>query len=409
MKTILYLIVFTLLIALLYFFSTDKPVIVMDSKPINKVSLQTVTPHPTLSKEPKKAKTAKETGNEVEEEDQIDSEKDSQKETDDELDYITAYRDWQYFQNCYTDVEDFHNDKDPLQTLAERFAKNPRESQTEPTPQQNMYYQSHVDICKTLIDDEQNNYYQVMEKLEKTFRKIIPETKAEKQLAHSLRMVEQLKRYKLDYSKAHYNKSNLAPEELKNLNSQMEQLTQLVMEIYDGNDTLTPEHTELIKQYSDEVDAIRLIITSSKQTDTKLIAQIAAQIDGFLNSMDDYLHRIQSPDAFLVIAEHLYKSEYFQKDSTVLARLKAKTGINDTYYIEILNQITMPLIACSMDYPCDAQSDYILSYCLGLKDSMFNQACGQSLENFYFNFYIGANQLNDVNNYFSYMVNRYAN
>ncbi len=62
----------------------------------------------------------------------------------------------------------------------------------------------------------------------------------------------------------------------------------------------------------------------------------------------------------------------------------------NSYYIFILNRIVTPLVACSMDYPCDAQSDYMISYCLGLRDSMFIQACDNNLEDFYFNFYIGA-------------------
>ncbi len=89
--------------------------------------------------------------------------------------------------------------------------------------------------------------------------------------------------------------------------------------------------------------------------------------------------------------------------------MKAQTGITDSYYIQILNRIVLPLVACSMNYPCDPESDYMMSYCLGLRDSMFNQACGKNLTDFYFNFYIGMNQMSDVDNYFNYLVNRYAN
>jgi len=74
-----------------------------------------------------------------------------EKKPESESDYISAYRDWQYFENCYTDVEDFNNKTDPLQTLADRFENNNRESQSEPTALQNSYYQYHVDVCKTLI------------------------------------------------------------------------------------------------------------------------------------------------------------------------------------------------------------------------------------------------------------------
>lgn len=338
---------------------------------------------------------------------EADTEENKEKE-ESEVSYITAYRDWQYFQNCYTDIEDFHNDKDPLDTLAERFANNPRESQIEPTPQQNMYYQHHVDICKGMIDDETDNYYQVMQKLQQRFEKIAAITDEEKQLEHALQMAQHLGVFNRELLQASLSKSGLSANDISTIDRQVKQLTTAIMEIYDGSEVLSEEDTQFIQEYSDEIDRLHKKIANSKTIDEESIIAIEAQIDGYLNSIDDYLHRVQSADAFLVLASKLYKSEYFQKDSSIIKTLKNSTGIYDSYYINTLNQLVFPLVACSMNYPCDAESDYILSYCLGLKDSMFNQACGLGLEDFYFSFYIGANQLNDVNNYFSFLVNRYA-
>ncbi|MBL4772464.1 MAG: hypothetical protein JKX98_02310 [Alcanivoracaceae bacterium] len=376
-------------------------------KPVNQVSFQSSDNNdldPILSlpgAEKKPVKTHESYVN-------TDLKQNKKNEEDPELDYITAYRDWQYFANCYTDVEDFHNEKDPLETLTERFANNSRESQTEPTPQQNLYYQQHVDICKALIDDEDDNYEQIIRKLQQRFIDITPKTDEEKQLAHSLQMVKQLQSFKSEFARSQFSRSSLTTTELNSINNQMQNLTTAMMQVYDGNEVLTPEQTQLINQYSEEIENLRLSIVNSKVIDNELISRAETQLDGYLNSMDDYLHRLQSPDAFLIIATEIYNAEYFQKESTVLKRLKAQTALFDSYYINILNNIALPLVACSMNYPCDAQSDLILSYCLGLKDSMFNQACGVSLEDFYFNFYIGTNQLNDVNNYFNYLVNRYA-
>jgi len=331
-----------------------------------------------------------------------------------EIDYITAYRDWQYFANCYTDIEDFQKDRDPLQTLAERFDNNPRENQTEPTVQQNMYYQQHVDICKTLIQEvgderEEDNYYQIMSKLEKRFNKITPKTEQGKQLKHALEMVDQLENFKQGYLNSTYPVSYLSDLEKNVINQRIQELTDLVIQVYENSDELSEQQTELINQYSDEIEGLRKELTNSQTINRDEMNKRLQQVDGYLNSIDDYLHRVDSPDAFLILAKELYESDYFQRESTVLKNLKAQTGINDSYYIRILNRLVLPLVACSMNYPCDPQSDYMMSYCLGLRDSMFNQACGKNLTDFYFNFYIGMNQMSDVDNYFNYLVNRYAN
>ena len=409
MKSITYLMVLSILLFMVfYYFAYDDFDSTKKINPINQVSFQTTEPQ-AIHKDKAAIPSVKKPSifNKQDKDVAIKAESNDNKES--ELDYISAYRDWQYFSNCYTDVEDFHNQKDPLQTLAERFENNSRESQTEPTAQQNMYYQQHVDICKAMIDDEDDNYNQIVQKLRQKFNKIIPKTDEEKQLAHALQMVVQLKNFEREYSRMQFSKSALTSDELSAINLQMQRLTNDMLNLYDGNEVLSSEQTQLIKQYSEQIENLRLRIENSKVADNELMTEVAAKVDGYINSMDDYLHRVQSPDAFLVIGEAIYKSRSYQQESTVLKNLKERTGVYDSLYIEILNAIVMPLIACSMNYPCDAESDLILSYCLGLKDGMFNQACGLSLEDFYFNFYIGDNQLNDVNNYFSYMVNRYAN
>lgn len=328
-----------------------------------------------------------------------------------ELDYITAYRDWQYFENCYTDIEDFKNNKDPLDTLKQRFVRNPRESQTESTPQQLSYYQYHVDICRTLMNDvggENDSYSQIRNNLKLRFQNLDQTTAEEKQLAHAIEMAEQLLTFKNNYSQAHKDISNLSAEEVADIETRIDALTERALAISNGSNTLTPEQTQELQKYDTQIEALISIIANNNIPDYNKIAETQVIIDGYLNSIDDYLHQVKSPDAFILLAQLVYKHEFFNKDSTVLNKFKTQTGIKEGFYIEVLTKIVVPLVACSMNYPCDAESDLILSYCLGLKDSMFNQACGKSLEDFYFNFYIGPNQLEDVNHYFNYLVNKYA-
>ncbi len=381
---------------------------VVKNHPVNQVSLQySETKNKVDNKQKKKAKSEVVKSNSVDELN-IDSVQNSKEQKEIETDYISAYRDWQYFQNCYTDIEDFLKQKDPLDTLKERFANNLRESQSEPTPQQNTYYQHHVDICKGMIDNDEDDYYTNMERLEAEFRQIIPKTEEEKQLEKALLMQKQLRQLMLDFTYTSRKKSNLSAERLQEINSQINQVTQQLLTLYDGKDELSEQENQLLLQYSQELDELNGMIAKSQVVDNEQSDLINEQITQQLIAMDDFLKTVISPDAFLIIASELFRSEYYQKDSPVLAKIKQETKIWDSYYIDILNKITMPLIACSMDYPCDADSDYMLSYCLGLRDSMFNQACGMNLEDFYFNFYIGANQLNDVNTYFQYMVNTYG-
>ena len=128
--------------------------------------------------------------------------KNSSNTDESELDYVTAYREWRYFANCYTDVEDFHNEKDPLLTLSGRFDTNVRESQEEPAQVQNTYYALHVQECKRLIEDESDDYYTIISKLRNRFESIKADTDEEKDLQHALEMLEQLEKFKFEYSRS---------------------------------------------------------------------------------------------------------------------------------------------------------------------------------------------------------------
>jgi len=256
---------------------------------------------------------------------------------------------------------------------------------------------------------ETDDYYQIMSKLQSRFQNIKPKTEEAKQLEHALKMIEQLSQFKQEYLNSTYPVAVESDEQTNLINQRIQQLSVQVIEIYEDGDELTEQQTQLINDLSEEIENLRKDLYSNRSIDHDLMAKRQAELDGYLNSIDDYLHKVNSPDAFLVLSNALYNPEYFQKESTVIEKMKAQTGIKDSYYIRILNRLVMPLVACSLNYPCDPESDYMMSYCLGLRDSMFNQACGKNLIDFYFNFDIGINQMNDVDNYFNYLVNRYAN
>jgi hypothetical protein len=409
MKSIRYLIVFVLLGLLAWYFfygikSTSVHSHVKQPQVINEQNVLYENTKPLTQQNDKKGPQIKI----IPEEDitVIEQKKDETLKSD----YVSAFRDWQYFENCYTDVEDFNNKKDPLQTQAERFENTIRESQSEATVQQNSYYQYHVDICKSLIAeaDDASNYFLIRSNLKSRYEKITPKTAEEKQLSHALGLIEQLNNFKSEYARAQRSQSSLSADEINTIQSKINALSDELLRIYEEGEELSEQQVSEIERISIQINLLKSKMQSNTAPDESALAEITAKIDGHLNSIDDYLHRVQSPDAFLILAKEIYKIEYFSKESTVMQNLKAQTGIYDSYYLNILNEIVLPLVACSMDYPCDAQSDLILSYCLGLRDSMFNQACGRNLEDFYFNYYIGGNQLNDVNVYFNYLVNRYA-
>lgn len=409
MKSIRYLIVFILLGLLAWYLFYGMTNTSAQSHVSQKQITEEQSDVAKAKKPPVKKKETKHLQSKITPEEDI-SDIEQKKDNTHELDYVSAFRDWQYFENCYTDVEDFNEKKDPLQTQVERFDGNNRESQNEPTSQQNSYYQYHVEICKTLIAeaDDATDYFQARYKLKSRYEKITPKTAEEKQLAHALELVQQLNNFKSEHSRARRSQSPFSSEELNIIQNKIEALSDELLSIYEEGEELTEQQVSEIERISTRISKLKSKIQTSTAPDENVLSQLAAKIDGHLNSIDDYLHRVQSPDAFLILAKTLYKIEYFAKESSVIKNLKTQTGIYDSYYLNILNEVVLPLVACSMDYPCDAQSDLILSYCLGLRDSMFNQACGRNLEDFYFNYYIGGNQLNDVNIYFNFMVNKYA-
>lgn len=325
-----------------------------------------------------------------------------------ELDYISAYREWQYFKNCYTDVEDFKNKKDPLQTLEERFRINNRESQTEPTLQQRSYYQRHVEICKSLIDDESDDYYQIMIKLKQRFEEIQPKTEQEKQLQSAIQMIREYEKYLALYNDSFRPVSSLPDSENNRIQSQISMLNQQLYEVYENSDPISENEIMQIRDLQIQIDDLEDMLEASEFIDNKKVEEAQGNLFQYVNAIDEYLKHVSSPDAFLLLADKIYQIEFVQQQPDVVKELKNVTRIRDSQYINTLNSIVLPLVSCSLNYPCDAESDLMMSYCLGLKDSMFNQACGKSLEDFYFSYYIGSAQLSDVNDYFNFLIRRYA-
>lgn len=412
MKLIKYTVIVALIVLIaLYAFKKEPHAKEKKSRPINQVSFQASDTDQKIQNNIQTNTLVNPTAELIKEIEELTPIK-PDKKADPDLDYVTAYRDWQYFANCYTDIEDFQNDREPLDTLAARFENNPREAQSEPTQEQNSIYQKHADICQTMINDvgdDKDNYYQIMHKLGARFRSITPKTDEAKQLKHALEMVHRLKFFKNEYLDSTFPVSTLSNEQSNGINQRIEDLSDQLITVYENTDELTQEHTLMIQELSNEIELLRKNLLNSRTINNNEMLSKEKQLDGYLNSIDDYLHKIQSPDAFLILTSELYNSDYYQKESTILQKMKSQTGINDPYYVRILNRLVMPLVACSMNYPCGPESDYMMSYCLGLRDSMFMQACGKDLTDFYFNFYIGMNQMSDVDNYFNYIVNRYAN
>ena len=90
--------------------------------------------------------------------------------------------------------------------------------------------------------------------------------------------------------------------------------------------------------------------------------------------------------------------------------MKPLLNTYDPYLLLSLYDVGIKLAACAMNYPCDDQSEFILDYCIGVDNRyfMYPNACGKTLDDFYFNDYLSPNQLEDVSKYLNYILENYA-
>ena len=176
--------------------------------------------------------------------------------------------------------------------------------------------------------------------------------------------------------------------------------------IYESTEELTDEDREILSTITDHIKDLNQQLYKLKQPTLEKVTEQKLIYEGFLNTAFDFLTRNTSSDAFAILAPEIYMK---QVNSLGVDQLKQALGVYDKDYISHLAEVAIPLYSCSMGHPCDAESEWALTFCLGLKGAMFHQACDRPLQDFYWGYYLGPNLSQDVRAVLDVMKQSYEN
>jgi hypothetical protein len=331
--------------------------------------------------------------------------KESLKKADEHtVSYLTAYRELKFFKDCAMILFQKEEGKDPMKSYIERTSFS--DSIYVKTQQiQIEYYQVYVDKCLSLLVNKNESTREAFKRIEKRFNNTTPVTGDEISLKSALEIESRIMEITGKISQEKSGESHFTEEEQRIKIQRTLALSKEMTNII--NRMSSPDFSETDELLLNNImnEFRELNNTNTHLSNSEEIKFLQDELALVTPELIDFFRNNQTPDVFLIFADHLLndsRGQFFFTDD-----VNNKLGIYDTEYIGSLNKIIVPFIACSLDYPCGPESDFAIKHCtypLGNKPL----ACGKSIEDYYLEDLISSNQMIDFNNYFNYIMDNYA-
>jgi hypothetical protein len=331
----------------------------------------------------------------------------SKVEVDIELNYITAYREYKFFTSCFF----FYSSQIKTGTLLENFIANKKETSTtdtEPTIQQIEQFNYYLNKCESLKETEHENNQSALARLLQRYKDIEPITDDEIALAKAIEIEKNIIQTKNSITDEKTGTSHQTKEEMiadsRKLLEISRRLQELQEQIRASNNPPTDEQNQqvldLFKEMQEHRSKPNVVINDEE------IALLQEELLNHFSELKQLFNKHQTPDVFLIFANQFLSENIFKERSFIDDELN-NIGIHDLRYIASLNEVIIPFVACALNYPCDSQSLISLQYCINRFES-HPQACSMSLDEYLLEVMLSPNQLTDINNYFSLLLDKYA-
>ena len=332
-------------------------------------------------------------------------------QTDPHLTYLQAYRDYIYFGKCRNIINQLENNQDPVAIFIERIEKYapyswaaPIETPIEIMPEQLNVFNKFLDNCRSLLASENELYDKAKKRLDTTYQSIKPVTQEEINLADGLELYDQYNTLKNNLNKIRRGENSLDQITINNINQKIKYLrTEIKLLSESGNiyadDSLLKQHEALKK----EINILNRQLNKDRIIDQEEIKYFESEFSRSKTNLFDFLKQNTSPDLFLVYSPILFLPNFKNASDKVFNAINVHDYM---FQIQIYN-IGVNLVACAMNYPCDEDSLLTQEICIHHLNPD-KTACGKSLEEYYFNYLLGPNQLQDIENYLNYMLKYYA-
>lgn len=337
----------------------------------------------------------------------------SNSEIDPNLTYLQAYRNSVFFKKCYRVINDINKNVSPLIAFEKKastdFYAVFNKSEKQVTELQLQYFSEFADRCQIFLDSDDETFQSASNRLNKTFSEIQPKTEEEKNLLSGLDLFNK----KTDLEKKLYNTKSgtslLEEVQIKTIYTKIRIHNTQIKEYKANPDWKSNQQIQnAINDLNQKVNDLRLVLSNNKEKHPEKEVIIEAQLIKHKTIMVDFLKQNNSSDILLLYAQYLF-NPYGENNSQINQELRKELNIYDNILMKNIYEVGIKLAACAMNYPCDDRSEFIYDYCIGLSITLtYPSSCGKGLEAFYFNSYLGPNQLEDVSKYLNYILENYA-
>lgn len=399
-------ILFIVIVLALYWAVFYKGQRTLDTQNIQNSIVQT-----SLIKDKPKNKLKKKTNKEIEKFDNLSSKKvETNFEIDSDLTYLKAYRDYIYFGKCHFIFNQLEKKQDPVAHFIERVQNySPRSwiipviAPIEITQNQLNVFEDFLAKCQSLLLTEKEPYEDARKRLLTTYQSLTPNTQEEIDLSDGLNLYDKYQSLNNDLQRVQRGKTILDKVSVKNIRLKIKYLTTERKMLYaSSNITTDDDLRQRIDVLNKEINTLNYQLYKDNITDKDEIIFIQDKLSQAKTKLYDFLKQNTSPDLFLA-----YSKELFYPNYGISGEVFKAINVHDHIFRREIYTIGINLVACAMNYPCDENSLLVQEICIAyINPEKF--ACGKSLEDYYFNYLLGPNQLQDIENYLNYMLKNYA-
>lgn len=332
---------------------------------------------------------------------------------DPKLNYLTAFRNYQYLLECDRIYYKSEREK-PQDKFFNRQIRKYNKYGNTGGEEHLLHFNKFSDICMDLLDTDSETFDQAKSRLAKTYQSIEPKSKEEIELSLFISFIDELTHYSSQLHTLRKGISNLSKKDRVIIDQELliqRKLLYTYTSIPIKN--RTQNQIKKILAIYRAIDQLNIQISNSYIKDKTQINALEVKQDNIIEEINKLLISTSSSDIFMLL--HYARDDftnidgYFIVKKIILQKIqKIIELIDDDFidnYITILSDYSLPLFACSLNYPCDKNSQLIFYHCV---EKANKNACGRTVDGFYLDQLISPNILEDVNIILANLYGSYA-
>lgn len=306
-----------------------------------------------------------------------------------EVDYVTAFREFQKFKRCRKVLESAEKGQDPYQDFINSKSKY---RPFELTLIQQQSFWQYVQMCHVMLSHDGELFTAAAERFRKRFYQAQPKSKEAKDLAASwpLKVETEYIGFKFNVFINGYDPKNF--EQVATVYKQLNKYKGMLRYINRNDDIeFSPRTRDEINMYESQILELESIVSGNLIVDDDYLVVLYQEFNGNISKINIFLADNQSGEAFMTLAPSIF------------SRKNIELGFYDKRYFYTIINPTYVLFGCSLGLPCGADSNPMVSACLFTRESD-EMACNKTVEDYYLNFYFSPNQLIDIDYLLSIFV-----